>query len=355
MRMIERRRSLAALLVAILGTACGRDGLPPAADVSLTAIDSVQLEEDSLPLGAIAGFAVGPSGEYFLSDRQHGAVFVFSASGRLQKLIGRRGEGPGEWAFGPFTILPIGTSTLLVSDGPALRGLSLTGEVQWSRPQTPGSTLLAATDQWVISQRIDRDTRHTISRTDTTGTAQSGGPFPQQLGRSRVVDQFLVAADAVMLSADSVAVVTQGSDHLFVGAFAGPHDSIPMPATRRRGAMQALLAAVNDSVPSTMEAAAYQASFPLEVAALAPGWVAVVMLDQTFLGDRMVGPLFLTVVDLNTRGVCSDIAIPGSTDPHSRVAFRGDTLLVLSQDVDSAATSSRTMVRRYRVGRRVCE
>lgn len=346
--------SATALLVASCGIACRSIDQPERA-VPLAAIDSIQLAEDSLPLGMIAGFAVTSAGEYFVADRQHGAVFAFSRSGVLTRVIGRRGEGPGEWAFGPFTILPTGTSVVVVSDGSSLRGLSTDdGQVQWSRTQTPGNILLAATDQWVFAKQIDREARRTISRTSMAGVAQSGGSFPYPLGRSQAVDQFLVAVDAAPLPGDSAALVVQGSDYLFVGAFAGPFDSIPLPVAQRRGAMQKLLLAVNDSVPATMEAAAYKASYPLEVASLAPGWIGVVMLDQTFLGDRMVGPLFLSVVDLRTKRVCADIPVPGPIDPQPRVAFRGDTLLVLSQEVDSAAASSRTLVRRYQIGLRSC-
>lgn len=323
----------------------------------LVLLDSLVLEDPSSnPVGLVAGLAT-VAGEYFVSDRQQGVLLVFDRLGRVARTIGRRGEGPGEWASGPLGIALSGPEAAFVSDGAYLKHIDLGRGVEIEkRRQSPSRPLVAMRNDTGWVRAIDREARRTLGRAYAVSDSFAlGGPFPAHLGRSQVVDNFLVALDAVPLDGDTIAVFVQGSDFVYVGPFGGPFDSAAVPARRRRGGMTELLAAVRDDQPQTMEAAAYQASYPMEIARLpVSGMIALVLMDQTFLGDRMSGPLFMSIVDLRTQRACVDAAIPGPTDPHPRVTFAGDTLVVLSQEVDSASAAARTIVRRYRIAVERC-
>jgi hypothetical protein len=92
----------------------------------------------------------------------------------------------------------------------------------------------------------------------------------------------------------------------------------------------------------------YQPSYQAVIAPIAGGSaIAVVYLDMTFIENRrMTGRPYLSVLG-NNRSACSDIPITGSTDPLPNLAFQGDTLLVLTQEVRD--TTSTTVLRRYHV------
>ncbi len=74
--------------------------------VSLAAGDTVRArlratisEESATPafIGQISGLAVDTQGRVYVSDFQEPRILVFSADGRQLGLIGRKGEGPGEF------------------------------------------------------------------------------------------------------------------------------------------------------------------------------------------------------------------------------------------------------------------
>jgi hypothetical protein len=152
-----------------------------------------------------------------------------------------------------------------------------------------------------------------------------------------------------LLPGDSVVMAFQGSDYLFFGPFEGTsYDSVLVPSRRRRGARRELLVQVNDQDPSTVGPALYQPSYPAVIAPIAGGSaIAVVYLDMTFIENRhMTGRPYLSVLGRD-RGACSDVVIGGSTDPLPNLAFQGDTLLILTQEVQD--TTSTTVLRRYHV------
>jgi hypothetical protein len=318
----------------------------------------VALEEtDSSALGAVGGFNVTRDGRYVVSDRQRGALIIFGADGRRERVIGRRGSGPGEWESGPFGIYSYDDSTFAVSDGALLKALTLTRpDEAWVRLQTPLTSAFAARDGIVLTRGVDRGRRSTIAR--FSGPADSltfGGPFPSQLGRSRFVDQMLVFVGATMLSGDSLAVFTQGSDYLFFGPFAGPFDSLLVPATQRRGAMADLLSAVRDDDPDSALRAAYKASYPFALHTIGTtGLLALVTIDQERLGDRMAGTMQLSVVNLPARRVCGEVSVPVESDPQSWPTVVSDTLVIFSHDVDSISMRSQPTIRRFAIATENC-
>ena len=182
-----------------------------------------------------------------------------------------------------------------------------------------------------------------------------GGHVPEFAARSVLVSQMISMPAVALLPGDSVVMAFQGSDYLFFGTFVGSsYDSVLVPAHRRRGALRKLLAQVNDHDPSTVGPALYQPSYPAVMAPIAGGSaIAVVSLDMTFIENRrMTGRPYLSIL-LADRGVCSDIEISGAPDPLPSLAFQGDTLLVVTQEVSD--TTSTTILRRFQVNAVQCD
>lgn len=348
--ILTRFRHSALLFLAIASVACTSPD-DAAESLSLRELEVIALEDSGrTALGLVGGFGVTRDGEFLVSDRQRGTLVHFARSGARLREIGRRGEGPGEWSRGPFGILRYDDSTTLVSDGEQLRALRLPNAAPlWSRRQSAMSPAFAAHDGTVLARAINRDRRSTIARwRNAEDSLEVGGPFPAPLGRSQMVDFMLVWVAAAQLPGDSLAVLAQGNDHLFVGPFAGPYDSIPLPVVARRGAMRELLDAVRDDDPESGMRAAYKASWPYLVQPLLdPARLAIVTIDQDFLGDRMAGDLNVAVLDRVRQRFCGELRVPVPRDPQPWAALMGDTLFVFAHEVDSLANDATPLVRRF--------
>lgn len=337
---------------------CDRPSATSAPSLALIPVGVLDLEEpESSPLGLTGGFTRGLDGGFFVSDRQHGTLIQYDATGRRVAEIGRRGDGPGEWSWGPFGVFVYDDSTLAVSDGEAVKVFPITRPAAgWTRAHSAFSPLLTADNAVLLFRRVSRTRRSTVGRyRDPSDSVEYGGPFPSQLGRSQIVDVMLSFVAALPVGADSLAVFTQGSDFLFVGPFAGPYDSLHIPAITRRGAMTEVLAAVNDEDPESGMKAAYQASYPLAVHRLpAPGAVAVLTIDQEFLGNRMAGLLQVAVANFRTKVVCGEVRVPVESDPQPWATVAGDTIFVFSHDTDSSAAQSQPRVRKFVIAANGC-
>ncbi len=348
---------IAIMFALVLALACDR---APSAVPSLALIPAavIELEEpDTAPLGMVGGFARTANGDFLIADRQRGTIVRHGHDGRHIAEIGRRGNGPGEWASGPFGIYHYDDSTLAVSDGALIKVFPLVRPTDaWTRTQSPMAAAFTAVDGAILTRRIDRDRRSTLARfRSATDSLEYGGPFPSQVGRNRMVDMMLVWVAAAALPGDSLAVFTAGSDYLFVGPFAGPYDSLHVPALTRRGAMSDVLAAVRDDDPDSGLKAAYQASFPFGVHRLGPTHaVAILTLDQEFKGDRMTGALNVAVANLAARTVCGERRVPVESDPMPWATVDGDSLFVFSHEIDTASMRSAPKVRTFLLKWRDC-
>jgi hypothetical protein len=345
------------LSVALGLAACGggRPGAGQNRDTpELVALDTVVLAEtDSVFIGEPSGFAPLAEGGYLVADRRNGTLHRFAADGAHLASVGRRGRGPGEWSTGPFAVVNDGDSLAFVADGGAVVALSLPDlAVRWRRPPSALARLAAAWHGGALWSRIDRSANTSFETfAGAADPVVAGGPVTQRMRRNPLVAEMFSSAAAANLGGDTLVSAFQNTDSLFVGSWpSGPWTSLEVPVAARRGARGDLLDAIDEHLPPTVERALYQPSYPLAVARLpASGYVALVTGDLTFVEQRrMTGRLFVSIVDLRRRRACPDEAVPAPDDPLPRVAFRGDTLLVLVQDVNPGA-GSRTVVRPFLV------
>jgi hypothetical protein len=246
---------------------------------------------------------------------------------------------------------------LAVSDGSLIKVFPTARPAEgWTRAQTPMAAAFAAESGAVFARRVDRERRATLSRCRGPSDSMTyGGPFPSQFGKTRMADLMLTFVSAASVAGDTMAVFTQGSDYLFVGPFAGPYDSLLVPIVTRRGAMPEVLGAVRDDDPDSGMKAAYKSSFPLGVYRLDhAGGIALLSIDQEFLGNRMGGALHLAVVNRVSRVACGELRVPVETDPQPWAFVARDMLFVLSHETDSTSARSQPRVRRFRIDRMGC-
>lgn len=133
-RSCTRGWVVAAMLAGALG--CGGADTPPGSPVGspgfperLVAVDSLGSTEGDDSFGLIVDVALSPEGALAVAQYGMGEVWVFDARGKRQ-IVGRRGEGPGEFGFVPAvawrsdTLVAVDGSrvSLMAGDGRYLRG-----------------------------------------------------------------------------------------------------------------------------------------------------------------------------------------------------------------------------------------
>lgn len=184
--MRGRARSL--LLPALLLCGCGSPSQgegSPSVDVTLGnsletlfghGSELVLEENDSALIASIAAVALAPDGRILLADASEGNVKLFGPSGTLIRVIGRKGEGPGEFrlphavAFGPgeqITVADEGASTSFsrfTAQGDFIHRFVLPGyhgaaSFHWV---SPSELLVAALPNRPVSP-------HVVLRVDTVG------------------------------------------------------------------------------------------------------------------------------------------------------------------------------------------
>lgn len=344
----------------VLMFACmpGDSGSSVGSSPTVALIDSlVLLENDSFFVGEASGFATLSDGTFLVSDKRNGTLHVVGSDGSRLQSIGRRGNGPEEWSNGPNVLVIAGDSSVIVGDAARLKVLQPhSGRWLWERPKAPGTIPVAFGNGRMFINRIDRSRKTSIEAvTGPSDSAVSGGPFTPLMEGSPIISQLFSFLDVVPLDGDTIAVAFENSNDLFVGPFPhGPFNRIPIPVVRRRGALEDLLAQIDERIPSTIERVAYQSSYPLELARVeSTGNVALVSIDRSMISGRMTGSLFLSVVDPHTGRACVDAPVSVPSDPLPHVAFMADTLFVLSQDEDKQG-KPRTIIRKFEVSDANC-
>lgn len=99
--VISRTCVAAAFVLGLGVTGCGEDGggSAPAADAGLTySATRVAASDPAIDLSAVGPMAVGSDGTLYVADAQN-RVVALNAAGELLRVIGRGGEGPGEFSF----------------------------------------------------------------------------------------------------------------------------------------------------------------------------------------------------------------------------------------------------------------
>lgn len=325
---------------------------------ALVLIDSVRLaENDSTYVGQPSDLAVAPAGAFFITDGFARRVRAFGRDGRFLRNVGRRGNGPGE----------LRNPGVLAFDGDTLLYVVDTSEIEMFDPRSsahlgaqpmrkwPG--LIVASSGRLFAGHADSAQHGSVGRISPgSPDLRVNGPFPFAEFMTRPGLFPMINTVALALRGDTVATSFNVTNSVYLSDVAGRVlDSIPVPVKRRNGAQPDLLRrfADNPSDQQLGERAIYGSSQPMGMYWLPGGMIVVVSSDWRRVDNRNVETSYLSVVDPKSRRSCVDARIPGPTDPPVRVAVRGDTLFVLSQEIDGETRIS-TTIRSYRIDTAAC-
>lgn len=329
---------------------------------SLLPLDSVRLAETdsaSFYVGQPIAFAVAPSGDVYVSDQVARRVLVFDRDGDPVRQYGTDGRGPGSFGA-PGAIAFFAGDSLIVAD--------------WVRDVLHvygGDSLLP-----VRSVRIRGAPMNIEERSDTLWL----GLFNpvQQTGLSSIVvgdsaPRYLGPMPSLYKEAPSVvssfgfSTISMEKSTILLAYALVPRvyrlasdgqivDSADVPKRLRRSDVNDLSAAVRNF--GNFEQWMNGVSMVTAVRALPDSTVLVVMSDHEWKNNVVGGQSYLVVLDSDLKPLCTDIILRYPANVRPLVAFRGDTLYTLTQEVSDAGTGdglgAPTYLRRYLVGRWLC-
>lgn len=293
-----------------------------------------------------------------IADRRNAALHWFGSDGAPRAYIGRRGDGPGEFRTGPTTVRADGDSAVVVDGGFVIQRFLLHSREEVLRRPTPYGAgfghIMAARAGRVYFAHVDRNARTTVGFVSTpSDSAVYGGPFPDPLPRSQLIADYLSFSQLAVLGGDSVALVLQSSEYVFLGPFKGPFDSLRVPVVRRRGTRPDILAGLIAGQVGS-ESPLTKLTMPSLLSRLPSGELVYVGFDAELVShNRFAGTMYVSVVDPAGRRACVDAPIAAPTDPPPWAALAADTLVVLVQEV--ADDRVWTVVRKYQIQTDHCQ
>lgn len=360
-RWTPRRGAAAGLLaLACALHGCGEGGPGASARATsdapvLVPVDSVVLaESDSAYVAGTSGLAVAPDGSFFVSDHMAKKLHVFSRDGRLLRTIGRPGRGPGEFD-GPFSLSFDGDSLLYVVDSWEIEMFDPRTAAHlgaYRMPRTP-NTIAVSSGRLYAGYADPADGGSVARVVSDTSRIKATGPFPEILRDSVLLQAFHPVA--LGMRGDTAATAFFVTDYVYLSDVSGGIlDSIHVPKRRRNGARPDMLRSASRTPTQELGLVAFWgSSLPRELHWMPGERLALVSTDQGMVEGRWIDSSFVSVVDRRTRRSCVDARVPGPTEPPISLAFRGDTLFVVSQEV-AGDTRASTVVRWYRIDTGAC-
>lgn len=360
---------------AVLASGCGASsegdpatGATQAGGPRIVLVDSLPVQEpDSVPVGRMVQIATAPDSGVYLSDRGAGRVLEFDGSGQLRRVLGKKGEGPGEFEGAGMPVIRRRDSTLLIMD-PILRRLSVfdaqSGEFLRSMPtpfQDVGQIWTEAPDGSLVFALV-ASTNMVGQLAGTRDALITLGGLPPQVsstdfvflmyGRPEVVPdegRFL----AQFPTFPGIQILDSAS------RFAGMVD---LPTRLRRGTPLDLVERHMQAF-ATKKPFQYLGSLAGSLQRLSDGSLAVLNVDLDLPpGERGKPPpdptnvrYYVSVVSADDEQACLDGVLPFTSDAVMPIpSFAGDTLLALSRRV-VGETELRTVLYRYLIDTTGCQ
>ncbi|MFQ5745451.1 MAG: hypothetical protein ACE5HV_18000 [Acidobacteriota bacterium] len=365
------------LLLVALHPGCGSEGegrpsRGPSGPV-LFAVDSIRLLEADT--ADTIGYPRAPvfdpfDGTFYVSDTYWKRVLRFDRGGRLLRVYGRPGAGPGEFGFNALVFV-LDDSTVVVVDERAnrlkffdrQRGTYRRERVFYPHGQTlSGSTVPVRIGDELWFPWVDPMERKALARWSLQeDSIQWLGAMPSDYHASR---DGPVQSYANHMLIGSLTGTGRGlvrgwypSNELFLYDLAGTvTDSVQVPALRRRGTPDNLryrydVELIRDRLTIN--------SVLSQLGTLPDGGIAITYHDQEIVSTE--GPLpalaahvWLGVISPDLNRACVDTRVPASLDAMAAEAFRGDTLFVLDRRIVED-TRLETWLVLYRIETRSCD
>lgn len=310
------------------------DSRTPAGSPTMVPVDSVVLEERGDDYVAIAsGLTVdSATGELIVADAVSKKVIQFAHTGALDTVIGRGGDGPGEFKS-PIATLRLPGGGLAVSDmGRDVLVLFDSGHTEVGRVPTAGIpySLAAGGGDTILMGRMSRQPPYTsvLAVSATTGDQRATVMAPRtyaDFSQMRGLHPYF----SVTRTPSHLVVGYSGSNILRDSVADTPIISFRIPAVHRRPLPENLTELF--SKPITDSATAGMASILTWMFAMPNERLTVVHMDYLLRGRSLEASGWISIVDLQGRRACVDAVLPFHGMGKPQLASRGDTLFVLEQ------------------------
>ncbi len=361
--MIRRNRNalLSAVVAGLGSAACAQShpGVGSAAD-SLQLAHSMELQQlDSNFVARPYRMAIRSDRSVMISDIGRAVVWWFGPDGTLLRVIGRRGEGPGEF-MRPGAIVALDDSTIAVHEygkrilkvlrlptGVELRTVTFDavvpfGGISWrdtvwfgamavQRGSAAGSIAgVASLMRWPIG-----DSAATPQWTAPDGLSHNGLPTPLGGLASQVIS---VDSTGFWVKYGLRDVLERRArDGTLLGEW-------KIPAEHRRGVPAERIDFA--SKPSNWTAREFTNPFWIDVTFSSDrgfgqrrdGTLMLVTMDGIVEGKVLLGTFYGSVLDPLHNRACVDWVLPERSLAIPLTVVVGDSLVVLSQEIDSAST-----------------
>ena len=328
----------------------------------LRTLDSVQIREtDTLFLSRPAQIVLGAGGHVFLTDAREPRVIDIGPGGRIERVFGRKGSGPGE--FEAPTAMAISGDTLLAVYDHRTKRVTYINIPRWilarvSPVVTQRPPVIKFVDGHLFATHWDFGTNTSLARiVEKDGTLDEKQGVIPDLGDQT---QMLIGGafwNAVFAPvSDQIFAMYEASNSLFVWERGSrTAREITLPAKHRRGLPAGLFESLLRDPARATPAMIYDRSVPVALAPITPDIVALVTRDVKVESDKWYTVHYVTLYDHRRNTACPDLEVPASRlkvallrDPFPIVALRGDTLALLEQS-ETADAEPIQLLRRYRI------
>lgn len=339
-------------------------------DSVLRAIGSVRISEnDTLFVSRPTEIALGSKGHVYVSEDGEGRVLEIAPSGRITRVFGRKGRGPGE-LMSPSTVAVGGDSLLVVWDrnqhrlsffslrtGAYERSHVLLG-INWPPAfRVVGSEVLIRSYDW--------DAGTSLARVTSTGQLEgSEGVLPALGIRNRLLMEGAFSLSVFAVLGSDVFAMFELSPTLYRWA-RGTRTAaeISIPAVRRRGVKPENFERMfrDPDNQALLKALMWDRSIPMALETVAPGMLGILTMDVDMDWEKNATSrrYYLSLFDASRNRACVDNPIPAVRDTISFrdalpvVAVSANTLVILQQDVGKQGESV-AMLHRYRIDPTQC-
>ena len=288
-------------------------------------------------------------------------------SGRIERVFGRKGRGPGEFES-PTAMTMVGDTLLAVYDHAAKR-VTFVDIRRWTLQRV--SPLLT---QWppaikfsngdLLVTTWDFETKTSIARAvEGTGALdERQGVIPSLGAQTQMLITGAFWNSAFTPVRDQIFAMFEVSNSLYAWK-RGAREAreIVLPVVRRRGVPPGFFETLLQDPAKATPAMMYDRSSPVALAPVSDDIVGIVTMDVKVDADKWSGIHYLTLYDNRRNRVCADVQVPASRvkvalmkDPLPIVALRGDTLVLLEQAVDQGGDPVQ-LLRRYRIEPSQCD
>lgn len=333
------------LLMLLGGVACA-DAPPEVHGVVMDSVATMVLAEpDSAPIARAIALLHGGDGSWYIADNATDQVTRYAADGHFLRVVGRKGQGPGEFESAT-GLARLGGDSIAVLDVMAQRVVRFAGDRpvgNLALPSNPYDIEVSRGAAWIPS--VNLANRTSLLRWDRT----NGALTPLVRAPSEFVEggplNGIFSSGQVVAWSDSVLLLIDGYPWArLVRASGEVTDSFMVPSRLRRGTPLDLAARLAEakSFPEMFASA----SFLLDVADIGGGWIALLYLDQDYdmQSRNIVNPRgYLVLLNRSSHEACVDLPLADSLDARPVPAFGHDTLYLLDRRITDAGGLTTTI------------